>query len=288
MIRSEGLQNLMGINFRNLRLVYAHNPRRFFPQADDKIIAKELLAAAGVPVPKTIGVIDSFATLEGIWEELRQHQDLVIKPAKGKAGGGILVLSKDREGRFCRPSGRPIEDDEILRHFGDILFGVYSFGRPDDRVLLEELIIPHGFLTGIYPFGVADIRVILLESRPLMAMLRVPTAGSEGKANLHQGAVGIGLSLSDGRLGDGIWRGKAVQRHPDSEVLLHELILPQWPAMLKIAVAASRQVELGYLGVDLVLDERHGPLVLEINARPGLEIQLANMQGLLKAAGDPA
>jgi glutathione synthase/RimK-type ligase-like ATP-grasp enzyme len=38
---------------------------------------------------------------------------------------------------------------------------------------------------------------------------------------------------------------------------------------------------LGYLGVDLMIDEDKGPLMLEVNARPGLAIQLANGIGLL-------
>lgn len=38
---------------------------------------------------------------------------------------------------------------------------------------------------------------------------------------------------------------------------------------------------LGYIGVDIVLDRDLGPLVLELNARPGLSIQLANKIGLL-------
>jgi D-alanine-D-alanine ligase-like ATP-grasp enzyme len=43
----------------------------------------------------------------------------------------------------------------------------------------------------------------------------------------------------------------------------------------------SRAVGLGYLGADIVLDHRQGPLLLEANARPGLAIQIANGQGLL-------
>jgi len=38
---------------------------------------------------------------------------------------------------------------------------------------------------------------------------------------------------------------------------------------------------LGYQGVDLVLDKNKGPLILELNARPGLNIQVANRAGLL-------
>jgi glutathione synthase/RimK-type ligase-like ATP-grasp enzyme len=46
---------------------------------------------------------------------------------------------------------------------------------------------------------------------------------------------------------------------------------------------ASRCYELsglGYVGVDFVLDRNQGPLILELNARPGLAIQMANGNGL--------
>jgi len=37
---------------------------------------------------------------------------------------------------------------------------------------------------------------------------------------------------------------------------------------------------LSYAGIDIVLDEEKGPLVIEINDQPGLQIQLANRCGL--------
>ncbi len=39
---------------------------------------------------------------------------------------------------------------------------------------------------------------------------------------------------------------------------------------------------LGYQGIDIVLDREQGPLILELNARPGLNIQIANRAGLHK------
>jgi hypothetical protein len=41
-------------------------------------------------------------------------------------------------------------------------------------------------------------------------------------------------------------------------------------------------INLAFLGVDLVIDRDRGPLLLELNARPGLQIQVANQAGLLK------
>ena len=49
------------------------------------------------------------------------------------------------------------------------------------------------------------------------------------------------------------------------------------PASLTVARDLA---PLGYLGVDIVLDRELGPMMLELNARPGLAIQIANNQGL--------
>ncbi len=52
----------------------------------------------------------------------------------------------------------------------------------------------------------------------------------------------------------------------------------------KLLALSSRCYELTglvYQGVDIVLDKDKGPMILELNARPGLNIQLANQSGLL-------
>ena len=43
---------------------------------------------------------------------------------------------------------------------------------------------------------------------------------------------------------------------------------------------ATDATELGYVGADVVIDQRRGPVILELNARPGLGVQLANHCGL--------
>lgn len=59
--------------------------------------------------------------------------------------------------------------------------------------------------------------------------------------------------------------------------------------MLLMAAEAIEMTGLGYLGADFVLDKERGPVLLELNARPGLAIQIANRSGLrrrLVASGD--
>ena len=57
--------------------------------------------------------------------------------------------------------------------------------------------------------------------------------------------------------------------------------IPHWQTILEMSALLGDKTEFGYLGVDIVLDQEKGPLLLEINARPGISIQIANQAGLL-------
>jgi len=281
MIRIPGLQSLLGINQRNLDYISAFNPRSAFPLVDDKIRTKEILTAAGVPVPRSLMVVDSFFEIENVLRFLQSLRTFVIKPARGRAGGGVLLAEKRPEGGWRTPTGRKLAEDDLNRQFGDILFGVYSFGRMGDRALVEDRVTPARFLTEIYRKGIPDIRIITFRRKPVMAMLRMPADRSDGKANLHQGALGIGISLESGTTGSAVYGHSRLDRHPDSGVPLAGLTIPFWPEILGIAVKSSEAVPLEYLGIDIVIDEVKGPLVLELNARPGLQIQVVNSAGLV-------
>ena len=130
--------------------------------------------------------------------------------------------------------------------------------------------------------GIPDIRIITLLGYPAMAMLRLPTRISNGKANLHQGAIGVGIDLSTGKTLGGVFHNDTIDTHPDTLQPIAGIQVPYWDKILEIAAGCSELTGLGYLGVDIVLDKEHGPLMLELNARPGLNIQIANREGALK------
>ena len=71
-----------------------------------------------------------------------------------------------------------------------------------------------------------------------------------------------------------------ISHHPDTREVLCGHTIPYWNELLAIAARCADAVALGYIGVDLTLDAGNGPCVLELNARPGLSIQLANRRGL--------
>lgn len=268
---------VMGINERNLRLVYPLNPREHFHLADDKVTTKRILEEHGIPVARQLLVIERIGDIDTQWREM-PRVPCCVKPARGSGGGGILVMDPG-EGATWLKGRKAVAPAVIRRHLGNILFGVFSFGS-DDVVLVEEKIVPHHFFTDIYPAGVADLRVIVKEGETLMAMLRIPTDKSDGRANLHQGAVGVGVDLETGQLTEG-YDGKRYHRvHPDSKRTLGGLSLPFWQTTRDICQRVFDAFPLDYLGIDIAYDESRGPLVLEINVRPGLQIQNVNRTGL--------
>ena len=170
----------------------------------------------------------------------------------------------------------------MARHLADIVFGVHS-NQLEDRAFVERRVAPHPLFAALWADGLCDVRIITLRTRPILAMIRVPTAESGGRANLHQGGLGIAVDLGSGRTSRALHRGRTVTHHPESGAPLLGLEVPAWPAVLETARRAAAAVPLGYLGVDVVVDEEAGPLVLEINARPGLEIQNVVGVGLAEA-----
>jgi alpha-L-glutamate ligase-like protein len=209
-----------------------------------------------------------------------EWRQFVIKPTRGSGGKGILVIV-GREGEFfIKSSGQQIELKDIRRHTNNILSGLYSLGGKPDSAMLESLIDYDSVFTDYTYEGVPDIRVIVFQGFPVMAMLRCATHASDGRANLHQGAIGVGLDLMTGRALNAVHRGNPVAQHPDTGKSFSELQIPQWQTILLLSAGCFEMTKLGYIGCDIVLDKQAGPIILELNARPGLAIQVANGVGL--------
>jgi hypothetical protein len=115
-----------------------------------------------------------------------------------------------------------------------------------------------------------------------MAMMRIPTVASGGKANIHLGAVAAGVRISTGVIFHSVWAGLPSPEHPDTGAPLLGRLIPSWDEILEVAAEAQRLAGIGYAGVDIALDSKRGPVVMEVNRRPGLEIQNANAAGLLR------
>lgn len=274
-------KGIMGMNKRNHAYIGRYNDRSKYPLVDDKLKTKLIAQRAGCTVPKLIGVISNQAEVKHIHEMVKDWPGFVIKPARGSGGKGILVVTSHQAGVYTKPSGSTMNKEDVERHISNALAGLFSLGGKNDVAVVENLIQFDDCFEGFSYEGVPDVRIIVFKGYPVMAMMRLSTSASDGKANLHQGAVGVGIDIATGKAVRAVQFNKPVTHHPDTDKELATLVVPHWERLLTLAASAWEMTGLGYLGTDMVLDKEEGPMVLELNARPGLAIQIANGAGLL-------
>jgi alpha-L-glutamate ligase-like protein len=247
---------------------------------DHKLRTKQICQQHGIPVPETYAVLDRNGDIRRLAELIGGRQEFVIKPARGSEGRGIVVIVEHDGQRFTTSSGQQTMLGDLAYHLSTVLSGLYSLAGLPDQAILEQRIVRHPVFEKIAVGGTPDLRVILYRGVPVMAMARLPTQGSRGRANLHQGAVAAAVGLIDGRTFGGVCNDAAVSVHPDTGAAIGGVEIPCWEPLLTAAMKLAEVLELAYVGVDFVLDAARGPVVLEANARPGLSIQVANRCGL--------
>lgn len=282
--------NILGINRRNAEYVRPFNSPRAKKIADDKLLTKKVLARNNIPTAEIFKIVRNRKQTETIdWSRL--PKSFALKPNEGTGGSGIIVFygkRKSGEG-WIRPDGSVMNIPQIKTHINNILDGQFSMGNRKDIAIIEERIINHPDLTPYSFKGVPDIRVIVFNKVPIMAELRLPTKESDGKANLHAGGLGVGIDIATGITTVAIQRQtgnilsdiyKIIETTPDKNLLLRGIQIPHWKEILEISVKCQMSTGLGFAGVDIAIDRDKGPIVFELNARPGLAIQTANMSGL--------
>jgi len=275
------LHHILGMNARNLHYLNLNN-HKARDIADSKLLTKKILRKYKIPHPKLIKTLRSFSDVRK-FDWLSLSGGFVLKPSEGYGGEGILVIKKntDQEGKWFLMNGHVITEEDLKLHAMDILEGSYSRNRTPDQAFIEQRVKIHPKFGKYAHQGTPDVRVIVYNSVPIMAMLRLPTKESNGKANLHQGAIGLGIDMATGITTHGVHYDSIIDYIPGTGKKVNGLVIPFWSQILKIAVDCQRATNLGYIGVDIVLDEEKGPLVIELNDQPGLQIQVANQTGLL-------
>ncbi len=281
--------SILGLNARSGVYLTPLNTPKARRIADSKLLMFQTLKKAQIPTPL---VFKKFKNPRDVfdynWESLPDA--FALKPSRGFGGEGIIVVKKratDEKGHkiptvWVTTQRKRITVQDLKLHILDILEGAYSMKNVPDVAFIQEYVGRHKTFRKYAYRGTPDIRVIVFNKIPVMAMLRLPTKESGGHANLHQGAIGLGVDIATGITTKAIWHGREIKYKPDTERKLHGIKIPHWTTCLEIAVKTAIISGLGFTGVDIVLHPEKGPMVLELNARPGLQIQLANMAGLKK------
>lgn len=270
---------VIGINSRNKEFIYQLNEKELLDLAADKLATKARLFEYNIPVPETICYVDKLSKIDSITQNILRSEGFALKPNQGSQGNGIEIIKSYRQGIFYTASNQQFSIDDIKRHCHEILAGSFSQNGEEDIAYFEPLIQQSEVLQRMSPFGLCDIRVILCKNKVISAMLRMPTKDSSGKANLHQGAIGIGIDIKTGMTLTAKSKRKNIAIHPDTQEPLIGFQIPFWDKIIEMSKMCQQAVPLGYIGVDICLDHYLGPLVLEVNGRPGIEIQNIQNRG---------
>jgi alpha-L-glutamate ligase-like protein/uncharacterized protein (TIGR02421 family) len=271
-------RGVLGMNARNLLYIKPFNPRKAVAFADDKLKTKAYLAARGIPTAKMYARIESRKQLMA-FDFHSLPEECVLKPNYGFGGEGILILKGRKNGQFLEQGKRPISEQEMREHIEDILDGKFSVNGMPDTAFFEKILVPHDSFAPFRPAGLPDIRMVVFNLVPVMAMVRIPTAESGGKANVHMGGIGIGIDIAKGITTHAVQYGKIVKRLPHGAPV-SGIPIAYWEEMLLHAARIQYITNIGYLAVDLTLDQEQGPVLLEVNARAGLAVQIANLAPL--------
>lgn len=135
----------------------------------DKLRATQLLARAGIDIPKTIfsrGTL-SPEEIESLVEELG-GPPIVIKLARGTHGRGVVLA-------------------ETRKAAKSVLQGFYVMEEEGTNILLQEY---------IEEAEGADIRAFVVAGKVIASMQR-QSVGEEFRSNIHQGGTGTPIKLTD-------------------------------------------------------------------------------------------
>ena len=296
------IRDVLGLNSRNHLYTSVYNTRTGKTTANSKLLTKKILKVAGVRVPETYAVINSMEKLED-FDFLTLPTDFVVKPNNGLGGQGIIVIESRGEyaGEWIDSTGELWRVDDLRLHMADILAGRYSMDDVSDIAYIEERVRVHPVFAKYSYHGTPDIRVIVFNKIPVMAYVRLPTEESGGRANLFQGAAAVGIDIATGITTYGVHHAKPTEFFPGTRRKLANIQVPQWEEILETAIVASEAIGLGYMASDIVLQPSESeskpdktdpkaellavPMVLEVNAQPGLKIQIANRAGLRERLG---
>lgn len=274
------LRDILGINARSADFL-RQNKKSARKRADNKLLTKRVLNRAGIPHPKLLAKLKNREAVEKFdWTSL--SGSFVIKPVQGLGGQGVLVVKKKlpETDKWVLSGGKLANESDLGLHAMDIVEGRYSRNDLPDTAMVEERVKIHPKFKKLTVGGTPDVRVIVYNKAPVMAMLRLPTEESGGKANLHQGAIGLGIDMATGITTYGVCKDEPVKFFPDTDKKVNGIAIPEWGKILKLAVETQIASKLSFLSVDFLIDRERGPLVLELNDQPGLSIQLANHAGL--------
>ena len=206
----------------------------------DKRVCHERLAAAGVPVPALLAEVGSAGELR-TQLDATGHDAVFVKPRWGSSGAGVLALRRQR-GRELVVTTAELAGDQLINRKRLRRYQLRAeIDRLLDRVLGDGAIVQRWLPKLGVADGPLDLRVVVMRGRLALAVARV---GRGAITNLHLDARRLDVAVVQERVGTVAF------------------------AALESACLRAAASFAGHhtVGVDVMLDTRGRPFVLECNA----------------------
>lgn len=276
---------------------YAFDDRDFYAIGKDKLLFYTLMNAWRLPYPRIIAVVHRSRVFMGA-ALLRSADDVLaflgqpsnfpffvkrVNDIRGR-GAGIVEAYDPDNGELRYANGQIVASDRFIASVQ---------AREDDCIIFQQLIRTEARLAEAIGSRVATARVMTIADgqsfKVKRAVLRLPV-GANMTDNFSAGSTGNAYALVDAVSGRVIkaYRGvgldmTVLDAHPDTGVALDGLQLPDWgEAMRQIEYAATRLPGLRLAGWDVAFTD-DGPMLLEVNAAPGVVLPQLHGGGLIDA-----
>ncbi len=244
-----------GILWQNARNKYIldYNDDNAKTLADSKIKTKEFLSKKWIKISESLHIIKNFEELKN-FDFYALPLPFVIKPNAWYWGKGIIIIDKFESWFFISNDNNKYTITDLQKHSEEILSWFYSLSWNRDKVIFERKIVLHHLIGLLWKYWLPDIRAIVFNMVPVMAMLRVTTANSKWKANLHVWACWVWIDIRTWKLTNinQFWKNiKSIPWIWD----VRNIELPFWEDILFLASNIQKITNIWYIWCDIVLDD---------------------------------
>ncbi|MEX0659341.1 MAG: N-acetylglutaminylglutamine synthetase [Egibacteraceae bacterium] len=231
-------------------------------RCDDKRVARDLLAQAGLRVPR--GRVATFDDADD--EFLDEVGELVVKPARGEQGAGVTVGVRDAEQLHAAiEAARP--------HCPRVLLEEYVEGEDLRVVVIDHEVVAAAVRRAAQVVGTGRLSIEgLIETQS-----RRRAAATDGESSIpldeHTAAT---VAAAGYELSDTLPEGETLRVRGTANLhtggTIHDVTQRLSPEIGEACVQASRVLDIPVVGLDLLVpspeDREH--VFIEANERPGL------------------
>ncbi len=256
-------------------LFYPHSYKDYGIFSDDKIVTAAMLQAYDVAQPKLLFSYEkeqffnpanarvAAAEINAIIEA-SQSLKIFLKPSFGSGGKGILVFEK-KEGKYVNSNNEPLNADFFIRE----LKGAFYF--------VQQGLVHSAEMSRIYPNSINTFRIVTEykngEAKILFAIFRMGQGG-KNLDNASSGGLYLKVDIDTGMMSDHAlsFSRDIYTTHPDTGFTFKGAQLECWEEIKSFVLLTAKKFrKLRYIGWDVAFTNE-GPVVIEINKRPGVGI----------------